>query len=71
MPSNYYNVTMRELSIVIPTLNEEASIGVLISEILGLSDTLKIIVVDDRSIDGTQEVVNAIIAAAENSFKKL
>lgn len=62
MPSNNYNVTMEELSIVIPTLNEEASIGVLISEILGLSDTLKIIVVDDRSIDGTQEVVNAIIA---------
>ena len=53
---------MRELSIVIPTLNEEASIGVLISEILALSDTLKIIVVDDSSIDRTQEVVKAIIA---------
>jgi dolichol-phosphate mannosyltransferase len=62
MPPHNYDVLVRDLSIVIPTLNEEATIGVLISELLSLSDLLNIIVVDDRSTDRTQDVVETFIS---------
>ena len=47
----------KDLTIIIPTLNEEANIGRLCDEIVKLLPEINIIVVDDGSTDTTQEIV--------------
>lgn len=47
----------RDLTIIIPTLNEEANIGRLCDEIVKLLPGINILVVDDGSTDTTQEIV--------------
>lgn len=46
-----------DLTIIIPTLNEEANIGRLCDEIVKLLPGVNILVVDDGSTDTTQEIV--------------
>jgi dolichol-phosphate mannosyltransferase len=48
-----------DLTIIIPTLNEEANIGKLCDEIQGHLSDVEIIVVDDGSEDKTQEIVRS------------
>ena len=50
-------IESRNASIIIPTLNEARCIGTLIDEILEHTPNSRIIVADDGSNDGTQEVV--------------
>ncbi len=49
-----------DLTIVIPTLNEEESIGRLISKLTGSYDGIRVIVSDDGSDDGTERVVGRL-----------
>ena len=51
---------MNNAGIVIPTLNEEGSIGLLVERILRNHPELKIIIVDDQSSDGTQFIVEEL-----------
>ncbi|MCB0344642.1 MAG: glycosyltransferase [Bdellovibrionales bacterium] len=51
------NQTNRSATVIIPTLNEERSIGALIDEIVATDATLKIIVADDESRDATSAEV--------------
>lgn len=48
--------------IVIPTINEKENIEELIPQILSLKENFEILVVDDGSTDGTQEVVKEFSA---------
>jgi dolichol-phosphate mannosyltransferase len=58
---------MPELSVVIPTYNEKDNIGILIRNIAEAlaGITYEIVVVDDRSPDGTGEVVQALAQAGQ------
>lgn len=47
----------KDLTIIIPTLNEEANIGRLSDEIVKLLPGVSVLVVDDGSTDSTQEIV--------------
>ncbi|MDE1822774.1 MAG: glycosyltransferase [Candidatus Micrarchaeota archaeon] len=49
-----------DLTIVLPTLNEEANVGSLIEELSDSYNGVRIIVVDDGSTDGTRRVVDAM-----------
>jgi dolichol-phosphate mannosyltransferase len=51
-------------AVIVPTYNERENISELIDLLLGLPESLHVIVVDDNSPDGTGEVVAAL--AAEN-----
>ncbi|RLG18156.1 hypothetical protein DRN67_04475 [Candidatus Micrarchaeota archaeon] len=55
-----------DLTIVIPTLNEEANIGQLIEKLLSLYVKATILVVDDASEDRTAEFVDAISKKQKN-----
>lgn len=46
-------------TLIVPTLNEKANIGVLLREIRKLYPGLKIIVSDDGSVDGTKKTVES------------
>ena len=48
---------MKELIIFIPTLNESGTIESLLEKIHLVSPTADILVVDDNSNDGTQEIL--------------
>ena len=50
------------ISIVLPTLNEKESIGLIINHLLDLSNIheLEIIVVDDNSKDGTSDLIRKL-----------
>jgi len=47
-----------DLSIIIPTLNEEKSIGLLINELQNLYSNVSIVIADDGSKDRTKEIVS-------------
>lgn len=51
-----------KLSIVMPAYNEEKTIAEIIGRVQSLNDLFELIVVDDCSIDKTQEIVNQISA---------
>lgn len=53
--------------ILIPTLNEKENLKVLIPAIFGLLPDVSILIVDDNSTDGTQELIDSLM----NNFKKL
>jgi dolichol-phosphate mannosyltransferase len=59
--NNYSNFT-----VILPTLNEERSIGKLMEIIARSYEGIKILVVDDNSDDGTEEVVNRAIRRKMN-----
>ncbi len=48
---------LEQLTIIIPTLNERSNIDQIINRLLSLYPQISIIVADDGSIDGTDEVV--------------
>jgi dolichol-phosphate mannosyltransferase len=50
----------QNLTIIIPTFNEATNIGVLVKRLLELYPEVGILVVDDASSDGTQQVVSEI-----------
>ncbi|MGC8710153.1 MAG: glycosyltransferase [Candidatus Micrarchaeia archaeon] len=52
----------KDITVVLPTLNEKKTIGKLISAILNRYKGINIIVVDDSSTDGTIAVVNGIMS---------
>ena len=54
---NHLGYSGADLSVVLPTLNEEGNIGGLIVEIFELLPHCQIIVVDDSSIDNTVKEV--------------
>lgn len=60
------NHTAILLSVVIPVYNEVATIERLISTVLDVDIDKEIIVVDDRSTDGTRDVLSALAAAHDN-----
>jgi dolichol-phosphate mannosyltransferase len=49
----------KDFTVVLPTLNEEATIGVLIKKLAGALDGVNIVVVDDGSGDGTRKAVES------------
>jgi len=49
----------KSATIIIPTLNEERNMGVLLRHITSLYSDIKVMVVDDGSIDRTREVVES------------
>ncbi|MGC8662648.1 MAG: glycosyltransferase [Candidatus Micrarchaeia archaeon] len=51
-----------KITVVLPTLNEKDTIGILIADILKTYPGIKIIVVDDNSSDGTIQIVKHISA---------
>lgn len=57
-----------DTTVVVPTLNEENSIGILISKLLSLYPGISIIVSDDGSGDRTGKIVNAIRDASGESI---
>ena len=54
--------------IIIPTYNEVENIGLLINEVFKFVDDVSILVVDDNSIDGTQDLVETISKKDERVF---
>ncbi len=54
-----------DLSIIIPTLNEEENIGLLCNQIAKILPKSKIIVVDDGSSDNTQKIVKSLMVDNE------
>ena len=54
---NSKNIVNSDFTIIVPTLNEERSIGILLSEIEKCVPETKVIVSDDGSIDCTSEFV--------------
>lgn len=50
---------MRDTTLIIPTLNEEKNIGPLLDLLQHLYPSLKILVVDDGSVDRTREIAHA------------
>lgn len=58
-------------TIIIPTLNEEKSIGTLIDEILDVDPDLRIVVVDDESSDETSKVVSEKSETSPNRIRFL
>ena len=57
-----------KLLIIIPTHNEVENIGLLINEVFKFVDDVSILVVDDNSIDGTQDLVETISKKDERVF---
>lgn len=57
-----------KLLIIIPTYNEVENIGLLINEVFKFVDDVSILVVDDNSIDGTQDLVETISKKDERVF---
>ncbi len=57
-----------KLLIIIPTYNEVENIGLLINEVFKFVDDVSILVVDDNSIDGTQDLVETISKKDERIF---
>ncbi len=54
-------VNARTVSIVVPTLNEAENIPVLVAAILGSGAAFReIVFIDDRSTDGTQEIIRSL-----------
>ncbi len=51
---------MQDTIIVIPTLNEADNIGLLIKDILSLSQDYQVLIVDDNSSDDTQQVAMSL-----------
>jgi dolichol-phosphate mannosyltransferase len=66
MSANHNSRTNEKLVLVIPTLHESANISDLLHRVRAILDPLhlnyEIIIVDDNSQDGTEEIVNAISA---------
>ncbi|MGC8676227.1 MAG: glycosyltransferase [Candidatus Micrarchaeia archaeon] len=52
-----------EFTLILPTLNEEATIGKLINYVLLHYRGMRVLVVDDGSTDGTERIVNGISKA--------
>ncbi|MCL4375800.1 glycosyltransferase [Candidatus Marsarchaeota archaeon] len=50
----------KKFSVIIPTLNEEGNVGILISKILASFKGMEIIVVDDGSSDRTKNIVREL-----------
>lgn len=48
----------RELSVIVPVYNEEATIREAVERLLALHLNLEIIIIDDGSIDGTRRILN-------------
>ena len=46
--------------VVIPTYNEAENIEKLIAEVVGASEGMRVLVVDDNSPDGTSDIVRRI-----------
>lgn len=55
-----------DFSVVLPTLNEERTVGTLIDRLLELYRGIKIVVVDDGSTDGTGRIVSGISKSNRN-----
>jgi len=54
----------RRLSIIVPTLNEAENVGPLVAQIVATGvPLLEIIFVDDRSTDGTQQIIRSLAGA--------
>ena len=51
------------LSVVVPVYNEEATLASVVEKVLRLPQVLEVVIVDDCSTDGTQEVARALAAA--------
>ena len=47
----------RSVVVVIPTYNERENLGAVVTQVLGLGGSYRVIVVDDASPDGTGELV--------------
>ena len=71
--SHPYKGVVFNTAVIIPTLNEEKSIGRLINLLKKLYKDIKIIVVDDGSKDKTQEIVRKIknVKLIDRSKKKI
>src|ERR1017187_3639261 len=51
----------RSVSIIVPTLNEAENVGPLVAQIVATGVSFQeIVFVDDRSTDGTQEIIRAL-----------
>jgi glycosyltransferase involved in cell wall biosynthesis len=57
MPEDHHDI---DALVIIPTYNEKENIGLLIPTIFACSTKLHILIVDDASPDGTQEVVTGL-----------
>ncbi len=56
----------KDITVVIPTINEEGSIGTLIKRLLTLYNGIRIAVIDDGSSDGTLQIAKAFSRKEEN-----
>ncbi|MBP9837954.1 MAG: glycosyltransferase [Proteobacteria bacterium] len=56
-----------DITVILPTLNEVSSIYIILNELLRNYPDLKVIIVDDRSTDGTIELIKDFLASY--SFK--
>ncbi len=56
----------KSVTVILPTLNEAENIGKILSMLHGAYPTAEIIVADDGSDDGTQEIVRKISAKRKN-----
>ncbi len=49
--------TYGDITVIIPTINEEGTIGLLVRRLLSMYPQIKVIVVDDGSTDGTKQKI--------------
>ena len=54
-------MTKSPLSVILPTLNESENIKPLVYKIIKLINPRELIIVDDNSIDGTQQKINELL----------
>ena len=62
------NISYSKSIILIPTLNERENLKELIPKIFGLMPNISVLIVDDNSSDGTQELVRSLSADFKNLF---
>lgn len=61
-------ISSRETLLVLPVLNEKLNLEILLPHLISLNPLLSIVIVDDNSIDGTEDYLDKLRSSCPNVF---